>query len=177
MLNRPDEIRAFTMLAISYIGEPVQAGALQSAVLSAGLFDVTDYIAAYDSLVRDGLIETSRDGKNEICVLTQKAHSILPELGGFIPESILDEALRNAWRYYESLSAGVEYQTVLCDEKDGVSTLKTGVYVNSKPLCEVTLNFETRAEALRAKTNCETRPQAVTNAVIAAITGDVNYMI
>ena len=35
--------------------------------------------------------------------------------GGFIPESILDEALRNAWRYYESLSAGVEYKTVLCD--------------------------------------------------------------
>ena len=66
MLNRTDEIRAFTMLAISYIGEPVQVGALQSAVLSAGLFEITDYVDAYDSLVRDGLIEIKRDGKNDI---------------------------------------------------------------------------------------------------------------
>lgn len=177
MLNRPDEIRAFTMLAISYIGEPVQVGALQSAVLSAGLFEITDYVDAFDSLVRDGLVKVSRDGKNDVCRLTQKAHSVLPELKAFIPESILDDALRNAWRYYESLSSGVEYKTELSDEKDGISTLKTGVYVNSKPLCEVLLSFENRAEAIRAKTNCQTRPQAVTNAVIAAITGDVNYMI
>jgi len=176
MLNKPEEIRALTLLIISYLGNELDSNNLQPAVLATGLFDMTDYVDCIDTLNRDNLIFILKSGGKERCGITKKGKSILPELQSFIPDGIRDEALRCAWRYYEALVNGIEYYAEVEKCRDGFY-VTTGVKVNSRVTCEAKSFFETEKEALAAKKNCDTRPQAVVNTILAAITGDVNFIM
>lgn len=176
MLNKPEEIRAITLLIIDYLGNEIETDNLQPAVLSTGLVDMTDYIDCIESLNRDNLIFIFKTNGKERCGITKKGLSILPELEGFIPEGIRSEAIRNAWRYYEAIVNGIEYYSKLEKTKDGIYLI-TGVKVHSRTTCEARSYFENEKEALSAKKNCDLRPQAVINTILAAVTGDVNFIM
>ncbi len=176
MSNRLSEIRAFTLLVISYIQENVNTAHLQASLMSASSFDATDCFGAYEQLKSEGLIaESTLDGVS-VCNLTQKGLSILPEVSAFIPDGIRKEFIKNAWRYYESLLSGVEYFSSVRQTKDGFY-LDTGVKVTGKTTTSASIYFETQKEAYEAKKNFDTRPQAVTNAIISAVTGNVDFMV
>ena len=176
MLNKPEEIRAITLFIISYLGNELDAGNLQSAVLSTGLMDMTDYYDCIESLNRDNLIFLMKTGGKDVCGITKKGKSILPELTSFIPDGIREEAVRCAWHYYESLVNGIDYFTRI--EKDGEDYyVVMGVKIHGRKTVETRTYFKTEKEAVEAKTNCETRPQAVINTILAAVTGDVNFIM
>ncbi len=176
MSNRLSEIRALTMLVISYIQENVSTSHLQSALISASTFDATDCIEAYDQLKNEGLIDESSHDGNDVCCLTEKGSSILPEISAFIPDGIREDFIKSAWRYYEALLSGVEYFSSVRHAKDGYY-LDTGVKVNGKTTVSASVYFEAEKEAYEAKKNYDTRPQAVTNAILSAITGNVDFMV
>lgn len=176
MLNKPEEIRALTLLIIAYLGNEIDCKNLEPAVLATGLVEMTDYVDCIDSLNRDNLIFIIKSNGKDRCGVTKKGKSILPELQTFIPDGIRDEALRCAWRYYEALVNGIEYYTAL-DKTDDGYILTTGVKINKKTTCEAKSFFDTEKEAISAKKNCETRPQAVVNTILAAMTGDVNFIM
>ena len=176
MLNKPEEIRAITLLIISYLGNELDSENLMPAVLATGLMDMTDYIDCIESLNRDNLIFIMKSAGKERLGITKKGKSILPELQSFIPEGIRDEAIRCAWRYYEALVNGIEYYSRI-DKQDEQFYLVTGVKVNKRVTCEAMAYFETEKEALAARKNCETRPQTVINTILAAMTGDVNFIM
>jgi NADPH-dependent 2,4-dienoyl-CoA reductase/sulfur reductase-like enzyme len=71
---------------------------------------------------------------------------------------------------------GIEYESRIVKENDGFY-LEMSVKVHSKTTCFSRVYFETEKEALSAKKNCETRPQAVINTILAGITGDVNFIM
>ena len=176
MLNKPEEIRAITLFIISYLGNELDFGNLQSAVLATGLVDMTDFYDCMESLNRDNLVFIMKNGKKELCGITKKGMSILPELTSFIPDGIREEAVRCAWHYYEALVNGIDYYTRI--EKDGEDfCVITGVNVNGKNTVETRARFKTEKEAFEAKNNCKTRPQAVINTILASITGDVNFIM
>lgn len=176
MFNKPEEIRAITLLIISYLGNELESDILQPAVLATGYMSMTDYIDCIESLNRDNLIFVMKSGKKEICGITAKGKSILPELCTLIPDGIRNEAIKCAWRYYESLVNGIEYESRIVKQNDGFY-LEMSVKVHSKTTCFSRVYFETEKEALSAKKNCETRPQAVINTILAGITGDVNFIM
>ena len=176
MLNKPQEIRALTMLIIANLGNELDCSILQPSVLATGLIDLTDYIECIDTLNKDNLIYIMKVGGKDKCGITRKGKSILSELYDFIPDGIRDEALRCAWRYYEALVNGIEYYTEIEKCNEG-AYLITGVIVNKRKTCEVRTYFQTEKEAYEAKNNCEIRPQSVINTVLAAITGDVNFIM
>ncbi len=176
MLNKLEEIRALTMLVIDTLGVEVDTSVLQPAVISTGLIEMTDYFDCIETLNRDNLIYIMRVGGKERCGLTRKGKSIIKELPDFIPDGIRDEALRCAWRYYEALVNGVEYYSNV-EETNAGAYLVTGVIVNKRKTCEVKAFFQTAKEAYEAKNNCDKRPQTVINTVLAAITGDVNFIM
>lgn len=177
MLSKPEEIRALTMLIIDRLGSEIDTSILQPAVISTCLVEMTDYYDCVESLNNDNLIYIIKSGGVEKCGLTKKGKSIVADLADFIPDGIREEALRCAWRYYEALVNGVEYfcNVEKCD--DGGAYVITGVIVNKRTTCEVKTYFTTEKEAYEAKNNCEKRPQAVVNTVLAAVTGDVNFIM
>ncbi len=176
MLNKPEEIRALTLLIIENLGCETDCAVLQPSVIATGLVEMTDYIDCIESLNKDNLIYILKSGGKERCGITKKGKSILHELRDFMPEGILDEALRCSWRYYEALVNGIEYYTEV-EKCDSGAYLTTGVKVNNRTTCEVKTYFQTQKEAYEAKTNCEKRPQTVINTVLAAVTGDVNFIM
>lgn len=176
MLNKPNEIRAIIMLVIDYIGDCPDTEYLQSAIICSNQIVATDYIDAFEGLKSDGLIDVKMQSTREICYITDKGNSILSELITFIPTGIREEILRNAWRYYEALESGIEYFSDI-SEGDGGYYLSVGVKVNSKTTCNAKIFFSTQKEALSAKKNCETRPQSVLNTIIAAVSGDINFIV
>ncbi len=176
MLNKPEEIRALTMLIIGNLGNELDCSILQPAVIATGLVDLTDYFDCIESLNKDNLIYIMKVGGKERCGITNKGKSILHELPDFIPDGIRDEALRCAWRYYEALVNGIDYYTEI-EKCDVGAYLTTGVKVNNRKTCEIKTYFQTEKEAYEAKNNCDKRPQAVINTVLAAVTGDVNFIM
>ena len=176
MLNKPEEIRAITLFIISYLGNELDAGNLQSAVLSTGLMDMTDYYDCIEGLNRDNLIFCIKNNGKETCGITKKGKSILPELTSFIPDGIREDAVRCAWHYYESLVNGIDYYSQI--EKDGDDFyVVTGVKIRGRKTVEARTYFKTEKESIEAKSNCESRPQAVINTILAAVTGDVNFIM
>lgn len=176
MLNKPEEIRALTMLIIDNLGVEIDTSILQPAVIATGLVEITDYYDCIETLNRDNLIYILKVGGKERCGLTKKGKSIIKELPDFIPDGIREEALRCAWRYYESLVTGIEYYTSI-EPCDGGAFVVIGVVVNKKKTCEVKTFFQSEKEAYEAKNNCDKRPQTVINTVLAAVTGDVNFIM
>lgn len=176
MLNKPEEIRALTMLIIENLGQELDCSILQPAVISTGLVEMPDYFECIESLNKDNLIYILRVGGKERCGITNKGRSIISELPSLIPDGIREEALRCAWRYYDTLVNGIEYYTEIEELKDG-AYLTTGVIVNKRKTCEVKTYFPTVREAYEAKNNCDKRPQTVINTVLAAVTGDVNFIM
>lgn len=176
MLNKPEEIRALTMLIIENLGNELDCSILQPAVIATGLVEMTDYYDCIESLNKDNLIYILKVAGKERCGITNKGRSILKDLPDFIPQGIRDEALRCAWRYYDTLVNGIEYYTKIekCDEG---AYLITGVIVNKRNTCEIKTYFATEKEAYDAKNNCDKRPQTVINTVLAAVTGDVNFIM
>lgn len=176
MLNKPDEIRALTMLIIDNLGQELDCSILQPAVVATGLVEMPDYFECIETLNKDNLIYILRVGGKERCGLTNKGRSIISELPSLIPDGIREEALRCAWRYYDTLVNGIEYYAEVEEVSDG-AYLTTGVIVNKKKTCEVKTFFTTKKEAYEAKNNCDKRPQTVINTVLAAVTGDVNFIM
>ena len=126
MLNKPEEIKALTMLIIDNLGQELDCSVLQPAVIATGLVEMPDYFECIESLNKDNLIYILKVGGKERCGLTNKGRSIIPELPSLIPDGIRDEALRCAWRYYDTLVNGIEYYTEI--EPDGTGAyLITGV--------------------------------------------------
>lgn len=177
MLSKPEEIRALTMMIIDRLGSEIETSILQPAVIATCLVEMTDYYDCVESLNKDNLIYILKSNGAEKCGLTKKGKSIVGDLADFIPEGIREEALRCAWRYYEALVNGVEYFCNVEKCGDGGAYVITGVIVNKKTTCEVKTYFTTEKEAYEAKNNCEKRPQAVVNTVLAAVTGDVNFIM
>lgn len=176
MLNKPDEIRALTMLIIDNLGQELDCTILQPAVIATGLVEMPDYFECIESLNRDNLIYILKVGGKERCGLTNKGRSIVTELPSLIPDGIREEALRCAWRYYDTLVNGIEYYADV-EKADIGAYLTTGVIVNKRKTCEVKTYFSTEKEAYEAKNNCDKRPQTVINTVLAAVTGDVNFIM
>ncbi len=176
MLNRPEEIKALIMLIISYLGHEIEIGNLEPAVLATGLVDMTDFVDCIETLNKDNLIFIIKSDGKRRCGLSDKGRSILPELKGFIPEGLREEAISCAWKYYEAIVYGIEYYASMV-KKDGGFYVTSGVRVNSITTCETTAFFDTEKEALRAKKNCDRRPQSVVNTVLAAMTGDINFIM
>ena len=176
MLTKPQEIRALTMLIIESLGSELDCSILQPAVIATGLVEMTDYYDCIESLNKDNLIYILKCSGKERCGITNKGRSILHELPEFIPEGLREEALRCAWRYYEALVNGIEYFADV-EKCDGGAYVITGVIVNGRRTCQVKAFFSSEKEAYEAKSNCEKRPQAVINTVLAAVTGDVNFIM
>ena len=150
MLSKPEEIRALTMMIIDRLGSEIDTSILQPAVIATCLVQMTDYYDCIESLNKDNLIYIMKTAGSEKCGLTKKGKSIV---------------------------YGVEY---FCDVekcKDGGAYVITGVVVNKRKTCEVKAFFPTEKEAYEAKNNCEKRPQTVVNTVLAAITGDVTFIM
>jgi len=176
MLSKPEEIRALTMLIIDRLGSEIDTSILQPAVIATCLVEMTDYYDCIESLNRDNLIFIMKNGGKEVCGITKKGKSILPELQSFIPEGIRQEAVQCAWHYYEALVNGIDYYTRI--EKDGEDFyVVTGVKIHDRKTVETRTYFKTEKEAVEAKINCEMRPQAVINTILAAVTGDVNFIM
>ncbi len=163
------------MLIIEYLGNELDLSTLQPAVIATNLIQMTDYYDCIDSLNKDNLIYILKVGGKERCGITNKGRSILPDLPDFIPDGIREEALRCAWRYYDTLVNGIEYYTEIEKAAEGAYII-CGVIVNKKKTCEVKTYFPTEKEAYEAKSNCEKRPQTVINTILAAVTGDVNFI-
>ncbi len=177
MLSKPEEIRALTMMIIDNLGSEIDTSILQPAVIATCLVEMTDYYDCIESLNNDNLIYILKSGGVERCGLTKKGKSIVRDLADFIPDGIREEALRCAWRYYEALVNGVEYFCEVEKCSDGGAYVITGVVVNKRKTCEVKAYFSTEKEAYEAKNNCDKRPQAIVNTVLAAVTGDVNFIM
>lgn len=164
------------MLIIANLGSELDCSILQPAVIATGFVEMPDYFECIESLNKDNLIYILKVGGKERCGITNKGRSILSELPSLIPDGIRDEALRCAWRYYDTLVNGIEYYTEVEEAKPG-AYLITGVIVNNRKTCEVKTYFPTEKEAYEAKNNCDRRPQTVINTVLAAVTGDVNFIM
>ena len=176
MLNKPQEIRALIMLIIDNLGQEIDLSTLQPAVLSTCLVEMPDYFECIDRLNKENLIYILKTSGKERCGITNKGRSILSELPALIPDGIREEALRCAWRYYDTLVNGVEYFTEI-EKSDSGAYLITGVIVNNRKTCEIRTYFPSEREAYEAKNNCDKRPQTVINTVLAAVTGDVNFIL
>lgn len=164
------------MLIIANLGSELDCSILQPAVIATGFVEMPDYFECIESLNKDNLIYILKVGGKKRCGITNKGRSILSELPSLIPDGIRDEALRCAWRYYDTLVNGIEYYTEVEEAKPG-AYLITGVIVNNRKTCEVKTYFSTEKEAYEAKNNCDRRPQTVINTVLAAVTGDVNFIM
>ena len=165
------------MLIIERLGNEIDTSILQPAVIATCLVEMTDYYDCVDSLNKDNLIYLLKSNGTERCGLTKKGKSIVHDLEDFIPAGIREEALRCAWRYYEALVNGIEYFCEVETCKDGGAYVLTGVIVNKRKTCEVKAYFPSEKEAYEAKNNCDKRPQTVINTVLAAVTGDVNFIM
>ncbi len=175
MLKKQQEIRALILLSCNYIQENINVAYLQTALLSLDNFDMTDYIDSFDSLIADGLLSYNSQDKN-YCLLTDTGKSILTELNSLFSDGLIDDAIRRMWRYYESLESGVEY---FCDteECDKGCYLNLGVKINGKTTCSTRVFYADKRDAFCAKKNVQTRPQAVINAILASVSGNIDYLV
>lgn len=177
MLSKPEEIRALTMMIIDNLGSEIDTSILQPSVIATCLVEMTDYYDCIESLNKDNLIYILKSGGVEKCGLTKKGKLIVRDLADFIPDGIREEALRCAWRYYEALVNGIEYYCNIEKDDEEGAFLTAGMIVNKRKMCEVRTYFHSEKEAYEAKNNCDKRPQSVINTVLAAITGDVNFIM
>ena len=126
------------MLIIANLGSELDCSILQPAVIATGFVEMPDYFECIESLNKDNLIYILKVGGKERCGITNKGRSILSELPSLIPDGIRDEALRCAWRYYDTLVNGIEYYTEVEEAKPD-AYLITGVFVNNRKIIWTTL--------------------------------------
>lgn len=177
MLTEKNDVKTLFMITLSHIGEAF-SDSLMSAILETKITNITSLTDAVEELIEDELIVLEKaNGKTEkICRLTQKGTIILPELESFLSPGIAETAKRDTRRFYDEIISGTEYFSKLKKGTDGF-TLTCTQTEKRITVCEINLFFEDEKSAVLAQKNFEMRPKAVINAVKAAITGNVDFII
>lgn len=172
MITDKTHVKALTLMIASEI-KCVLSDELIAAVLATELVSVPDIADAFEELVSDGLLELKSD---KTVIITEKGCSIFSELEALIPTGIREQAKRDALRFHAANVCGEEFFSKIA-ESDGEFILTCIRRVNKKETGRVELNFKTEKEAILAKNNFETRPNAVMNAVYAAVTGKIDFLM
>ena len=172
MITDKTHVKALALMIASELGD-VSSDELIAATLATELVSVPDIADAFEELVSDGLLEL-KPGK--ITAITEKGCSIFSELENLIPAGIREQAKRNALRFHAANVGGEEFFSKI-NELDGEFVLTCVRSVNKKETGRVVLNFKTEKEAVLAKNNFETRPHTVMNAVCAAVTGKIDFLM
>lgn len=175
MLKEKNDIKALILIVSSHLGK-VSSDMLISAVLATELVDMTGVTDCFEELVNDGLLGFENVSGKKSCYVTGKGKSILSELSSFLSAGIAEQAKRSAVLYYEAQVAGTRYYSSIQKSEKGYYLI-CNFSENGNTVCEVKQWFEDEKSAVLAKRNFEQRQQAVMNAVKAAVTGNVDFMI
>lgn len=175
MFKEKNDIKALILIISSHLGK-VSSDMLISAVLATELADMTGIADCFEELVGDGLLKLENENGRKVCQITGKGKFIFSELSSFLSAGTAEQAKRTAMLYYEAQVAGTKYFSAI-EKKDDGYYLICNFSENGKTVCEVKQWFEDEKSAVLAKRNFQQRQQAVMNAVKAAVTGNVDFLM
>ena len=176
MLYDAADVRAMTVLIFHHIGEEMSEEVARQVVTASEQINMLEYASALEQLTQVGLIAVRMEGEMAWYSLSKEGGNVAQEIFDYFPASTRDEALRLSLRFYETLMTGIEYSAELV-QADGGFYVEFRMKLHHK-LCMVTKAFfDDEREAMAVQKRCELHPQTIENRIMAALTGEMDYLL
>jgi len=176
MLSNINEIKVMILYLFSSIDEEMEKSIADGVVSATEMVNMLDYVGILDELVLLELIYKREKDGTVFFGITENGREVALEAEKlYLMKSEREKAIKAALRYYEAVKTGVRYYTDMEQTESGF-TVHYKVTLNGKPVLETNAFFDNREAAINARNNCETRPQVISNNMMAVLTGDIGFM-
>ena len=169
-------VKIFVLYLLDNINYPLEYSTINDIVMQTDYVLYLDFAEAFISMLELGLIEKVEEDGTELYIITKKGRYCAQEFHGEIVHTLLENALKKAFRYLDFKKRGVEVRSWIERAENG--KIQVSFSFTEKGVCIFyqTLIVDHEERALRMQNNFSERPEDIYRGLVTLMEGNANYL-
>lgn len=168
-LSDPGDIKLYILCIMQKVGYPLDYSDINDLVLYEGVVSNMDFIDAFDTLEKDGLVETDENGLYSVSEDGAfLASTLKSELTGYIH----DRGLRSALQYIAFRKSNVKKESKITENDDGTFLLELSLCKSNLDIMKISFTLDTQYQAQKMAVAFSENPELVYIRLISLLGGE-----